>query len=403
MDAARPLRLLTVSNFFDSHRGGLEIVAGQLARQLAGKGFDVTWLATKSTPPPTEPGRVRAVSVGAWNVTERRLGVPFPFLGLGAIGRLVREIRRSDAVLLHDSLYPISMVTAVAARLSRRPLVVIQHIGQVPYRNPVLRLMMAAANRCVARPLLARASQVVFISAFVRAFFSGVRFARPPELIFNGVDAETFRPGDRAAARQHLGLDPSASVALFVGRFVDKKGLHLLQRMARSRPGIQWVFAGWGVIDPTAWGLANVKVYSDLSGPGLAQLYQAADLFVLPSQGEGFPLVIQEALAWGLPVICGAETAAADGAASPFLEGVALDEADPDLSSERFAAVVDQVLARLPSETDAPERRRALALGRDAWSAAADRYADIVHRLVQAPAAVARPQDLGHPAPGGAA
>ena len=55
-----------------------------------------------------------------------------------------------------------------------------------------------------------------------------------------------------------------------------------------------------------------MRVFSDLAGPGLAELYRASDVFVLPSQGEGFPLVVQEALACGLPVVCGDESTGAD-------------------------------------------------------------------------------------------
>ena len=36
-----------------------------------------------------------------------------------------------------------------------------------------------------------------------------------------------------------------------------------------------FAFAGWGVIDPAGWELANVRVFSDLAGAALADLYRA--------------------------------------------------------------------------------------------------------------------------------
>ena len=104
----------------------------------------------------------------------------------------------------------------------------------MPYRNPILRGLMALANRLVAAPDAEPApSQVVFISQFVRDYFGDVTFRRPPQLIFNGVDTEVFRPAsedERGAARRRFGFGPDERVALFVGRFVEKKGVARLRR-----------------------------------------------------------------------------------------------------------------------------------------------------------------------------
>jgi glycosyltransferase involved in cell wall biosynthesis len=378
-----------VSNFFDTHRGGLDIVAGRLARELAARGFEVSWLATDACEPPDDACRVRAVGVSAWNIAERRLGVPFPLLSPAAIGRLFAEVRGADAVLLHDSLYVTSMATFVATRRAKKPLVILQHIGAVPYRSPVLRGLMALANRCVGAPLLSGAEQVVFISQFVRDYFGKLTFKAPPRLIFNGVDAAIFHPpgeGEKAAARARLGLPADGTVALFVGRFVEKKGVHLLRLAAQRRGDITWAFAGWGVLDPARWGLANVRVFSDLSGASLAELYRASDVFVLPSVGEGFPLVIQEALACGLPVVCGAESVDADPSAAPLLLGVDVAGGGADDAAARILEALDGALAG-----DGPmlaAQRSAFVRERYAWSAAADRYAEILTGLIGQPQAV---------------
>jgi glycosyltransferase involved in cell wall biosynthesis len=292
-------------------------------------------------------------------------------------------------VLLHDSLYPTNVAAMLAARWHRKPVVLVQHIAAVPYRNPLLRGIMDTANALIARPMLATADQVVFISATVARHFSRVPFKAAPRFIFNGVDADVFSlpPAgfDRGEARASLGLPVDGRVVLFVGRFVEKKGLHLIELLARRRTDLTFALAGWGPIDPRAWRLSNVHVLSSLQGPSLVPLYQSSDVFVLPSIGEGLPLVLQEALACGLPVICGQETAAADPTVGALIEGVEIEGADPDTAAAQLAGRIDQVLAENTGAYRAApaDARHAYVRSRYSWTEAAGMYLAIMTSLVE--------------------
>ena len=154
--------------------------------------------------------------------------------------------------------------------------------------------------------------------------------------------------------RRSLGLDPDRPTVLFVGRFVEKKGLRHLKQMAQCRPEWDWVLAGWGPIEPARRRLPNVRIFSNRREASLAALYQTADALVLPSVGEGFPLVVQEALACGLPVVCGEDTAMADQAAKPYLLGVRVRPTDPSGTAEAFV----RALAPIVEATEAPDQLR---------------------------------------------
>jgi glycosyltransferase involved in cell wall biosynthesis len=392
------MKVLTVSTYFESHRGGVELVAGRLAREFARRDCAVTWLASDASPPPADPD-LRAVSVKAWNLTERRLGVPFPIPSLSALRTIAAEVGACEIVVAHDALYLTTLIAVIAAARARKPVLVVQHIGAIPYRNPILRWLMRAANALLARPLLARAAQVVFISETTAAFFATVRFRAPPRSIFNGVDTEMFRPADPShapAAREEFQLRRTGVVALFVGRFVEKKGLAILRDVAASRGEVTFAFAGWGLIDPAGWDLANVRVFGGLSGETLASLYRAADLLVLPSRGEGFPLVVQEALAAGLKVVCGAETVAADPAAAPFLAGVDLADGDAVTLARRVGAAID---AALDDAADDRVARHAFAAEHYSWSAAGEAYLALMRPLLSPAIAGVRPPRAGRSRP----
>lgn len=390
-DSAEPdrrLRILMVSHYFEERRGGIEIVAAALARELTAAGFEVTWLAVGTGAAGGGDGACRRRGLPASGLAEALLKVPYPIPYPSAWRAISAEAARSDVVLAHDALYLTSVAARFAARTHRKPFVVVQHIGAVPYRSRILRTIMEVANRMIAAPLLGSADQVVFISQLVQRYFAGLGWRRPPALIFNGVDTEVFSPAPDASAvalaRRALDLPTDGPVALFVGRFVEKKGLAVLERLARDRADVTFAFAGQGPLDPGTWGLSNVRTYRSLSGRSLAPLYRASNLLVLPSVGEGFPLVVQEALACGLPVLCGADTAQADQRAARFLQGVAVDMTQPEATAGNFSAAMGRLLAHSQSEAERRGRFE-FAKASYSWRASGEAYAQLL-RHVQASA-----------------
>jgi glycosyltransferase involved in cell wall biosynthesis len=336
-----PLRILIVSAFYESHGGGIEIVAGAMARAIAARGHSCRWAAAGFDRAPADP-LIEPVPLSASDPLERVTGLPFPLPHRKARASLEREVKAADVVIIHDALYASSQLAAQYAGRHGKPWLLVQHIGSIPYTSPLLRLAIGTANRLVAQPLVRRAPEVVFISDLVRQFFSAQLRQGRHSLLYNGVDHALFRaplPGERVALKQRLGLGDRRQL-LFVGRFVEKKGLAALRALATLKPEWEFLLAGGGPVNPAAWTLPNVRVLGRRTRAELADLYRACDALVLPSVGEGFPLVVQEAMASGLPVFCGLDSAGADPAARAMLHGIEVDPADATGSAVRFAQAI---------------------------------------------------------------
>jgi len=98
---------------------------------------------------------------------------------------------------------------------------------------------------------------------------------------------------------------PGSYVA-FAGRISREKGIDLIYNAARQLPDIPFKLAGGvGEQDIEAGKPSNVEVVGMLKGASLQKFYQDAALFLLSSVWyEGFPMVLLEAMNYGLPIIC---------------------------------------------------------------------------------------------------
>jgi D-inositol-3-phosphate glycosyltransferase len=154
-----------------------------------------------------------------------------------------------------------------------------------------------------------------------------------------------FSPGDRAAARNELGISPDAQLLLFVGRIQPLKAPDVLVRaaaeiiaadpQAREKLVVAVVGgpSGTGLERPDSLiELARELAIADLvrleppsSRERLAQWFRAADLTVVPSYNESFGLVAVESQACGTPVVAanvgGLPTAVNDGVSGVLVDG----------------------------------------------------------------------------------
>ena len=374
MPDAGALKVLLLSHFFESHGGGIELVARRLAREFAGRGIDVRWAAT------AEPGAAlapdpdfRRVPMHSFNLIERASGFPYPIWTPTRYPALLASLRWADVIHVQDAIYFGSQLAWRYARAKKKPFVLSQHVGAIPVPSRLYRAMHGVAMRYFSEPMLRSADAVAFGGDGICAELGFLRNGGATRVIYNGVDLETFHAGGvepAEALRRRLGLDPEKPVFLFVGRFSPKKGLEKIREAATAIPGVVWALIGSGRTDPSGWNLPNVVLPGRQAPASLADWYRAADLFVLPSIGEGFPLVLQEAMACGTPCLVTEETRAGCLSARPHLLS-----AGP--GSRDFTARCDELRRDVPALRRMRSGVAALAAAAWSWRRCADEYLEI--------------------------
>ncbi len=116
----------------------------------------------------------------------------------------------------------------------------------------------------------------------------------------NGVDLDTFRPRPRDAMRQKYGFPRDSFLVIYVGNFIEPKGVQRVAAAIDGVPGIGGIFVGSGPLRPQ---VSNVVFCDRVPHELVPELLSAADCFVLPSDVEGSSNATLEALACGLPVV----------------------------------------------------------------------------------------------------
>ena len=309
------------------------------------------------------------------------------------LARALREIRRLaraseiDAVLF-SSMLTATLVVPLKRLLRSRGIVAAAIVNGLDATTPtwpypllvrrtfdaldlVLPISRATGDACIARGLDPKKSKVVSL---------GIRNDR------FGLQA------NRAHARERLSARDARLILCSVGRLVPRKGVawFVSNVMPLLPDDVVFLVAGEGPDRARIESAiaernvsSRVKLLGSVSDAELEQLYQGADLFVMPNvpvanDMEGFGLVMLEAGLCGLPTIA----SELEGITDVVHEGET-GHLVPPLDAAAFAAVILRYYEDASLLAYASARARDVTLAKFEWGRVVDRYLSVLQQLVR--------------------
>jgi glycosyltransferase involved in cell wall biosynthesis len=249
-----------------------------------------------------------------------------------------------------------ALALARLARGERFDLVICGHINLLPFaravaRNPLLITHGIEAwrpQRKISNTLIRHCRAVVSVSDLTRTrFLRWSGYTGPTFVLPNAVRAEQYgiRPKNRQLLDQ-WGLG-GRRVLLTVGRIASReryKGFDEVLEVLPAFADAAYLIAGGGddlirlQRKASALGVSDRVAFSGLFPEEIKpDLYNLADVYVMPSRGEGFGFVLLEAMACGLPVVASKH----DGGREALLDGKLGTLVDPANPSELRQAIAD--------------------------------------------------------------
>jgi 1,2-diacylglycerol 3-alpha-glucosyltransferase len=315
------MRVLIVTTTYPPHLNGQATFSSNLAQGLVKQGHSVGVVV------PGRGWRIKVENQG--NLTLWHLpGLPLSLLRnelvwiwrLGAGIRRIFDTFRPDIVHLQDSS-PLCRAAGREARRRGLPVLATHHPGPeiwAPYFSWLARYFRPIVAWVAWRWMLSHLNHVdgVVVPSTAAAQVLRRQRVRPPvHVISCGVDWQgwqTLPPVDRLMVRNAWNLEPDRPLFLYVGRLDPEKRLPVLLKAVAEIQGrtFQVVLAGEGGQETSLrrWVFAHhlqdrVRFLGRVPREAVAQLLQAADVFVMPGDVESLSLATLEAMACGKPVI----------------------------------------------------------------------------------------------------
>ena len=296
------------------------LLKGQL-RFMASNGFDVKGVSSEGE----ELKEVReneGIVMEAINMSRKIT----PFQDLKSLWEMWNFLRKEKPQIVHTHTPKAGIIGMLAARLAGVP-----HRLHTVAGLPLMEVTGTKRKilNFVEKLTYSSATRVYPNSKGLYDFILQNNFTQSNKLKIiangssNGIDTTFFSPAqvtetERVTLREKLNIQPNDFVFVFVGRIVSDKGINELikafselQAAENNEPaGIKLLLVGGleNDLDPlNPETLAEINQNKDIISVGFQQdvrsFFAIADALVFPSYREGFPNVVMQAGAMGLPSI----------------------------------------------------------------------------------------------------
>jgi rhamnosyl/mannosyltransferase len=319
--SSRPPRILHFANYGAPYAGSFIPMVTALARAVRGRGWSVEMVFPESA------------RSNDWLAALEAEGIPCHLLALGVEGGHARWASALASEATH-SHWRSRAARWISTLVAADPAPTILHTQFTLFDMPAVQAARGAPQARVvwheqsARPngfvgeiggalryrLFARdVSAILCVAPDIAEVVARQGAGDRASVLANAVDTERFSPpssGDRAAARERLGVPPDASMLLHFGWQWERKGGDIYLAAVGSllggpEPLRLRAFTVGGDAARAAVAAANLATHVTVLEPTerVADLYAACDVFVSPSRAEGMPFAVLEALSAGVPVV----------------------------------------------------------------------------------------------------
>lgn len=338
------MKVLIVVHYFYPHIGGMEEVALKQASSLTKGGHEVSVLTcrfNKDSPLAESFKGFSIQRIKALNFIENIFGVTFPLISPSSILKFIRNVRNADIIHIHDVFYLSSHFTALVAAIMKKKFFVTQHVAIVDHTSFMVVAIQKLVYLSIGRFIFNRAEKIVCYNTNVLDFL--IKLGIDTNKIFltrNGIDTDFFKTvtlEEKNYLKKKYNIDEHKPVVLFVGRLVPKKGFDLVYEAQSER--YTTIIVGPGSTSLSVSQTKDVIFFGPADKNQLKELYSLSDIFVFPAIGEVFTLVMQEAMACGLPVITTNDPAYTRSKSD--LTGILLIERDSKSLSKAISSVLN--------------------------------------------------------------
>jgi glycosyltransferase involved in cell wall biosynthesis len=294
---------------------------------------------------------------------------------LSKLTRVLQLIGQRDVELVHLAGWghPLLLAALVAAWLRRIPVTMESDtplpVGLPLWKRAAKRLLYPVLFKLPSRFLPGGSRQAAYLRHYGVADEGIVVAQMTVDVTAITRHVDGLDDARRAKIRRDLGLADETTVFLYVGRMESYKGVpELVEAFGRlsageERPPATLLLVGDGSMRNAlvrgAKGDSHIRWPGRLSGTALLDAYAAADVFVLASRFEPWGLVVNEAMAAGLPVIATDRVGCVDDLVAQGVTGLVVPAGSPDA----LAAAMESLYLDRPLRDKMAQDARSLIAG----------------------------------------